>query len=478
MNSNIIPVILCGGYGTRLWPLSRESFPKQFLSLSNANESLLQKTIKRLSGLENLGEPILICNEDHRFIVAEQMKEINVNPDCIILEPFGKNTAPAISIAALKSLKGKKDPLLLVLSSDHEIKSEKNFIETIKKGVIYANNNKIIAFGIIPSCPEIGYGYIKSDMPYTDNENEGQNIIEFTEKPNKEKAEKFIKDKRYTWNSGMFMFKASTIIEELKKFTPEIINTCKVALETSKHDLDFDRLDKDSFEKCPNISIDYAVMEKTKKGVVLPLDAGWSDIGSWEAVWETKVKDNKGNYIEGKTYLENSMNCYVKSEDRLVVGIGLENLIVVDTSDAILISSKGETQKVKKVVSQLKQKNISEGRKHRKIYRPWGYYLSIVEDSRWQVKLIQVKAGEKISLQLHHHRSEHWIIVKGTANVEVDNATKVLTENQSIYIPLGSKHRLSNPGKIPLVLIEVQSGSYVGEDDIVRFDDKYGRLEK
>ena len=477
MIKNIIPIILCGGYGTRLWPLSRESFPKQFLSINNSDLTLLQKTIKRISNLKNVNDPILICNEEHRFIVAEQMKAIDVKPLSIILEPFGKNTAPAITIAALKALEIINDPILLVLSSDHEIKLENNFLEAIKKGLNYTKDDKIVAFGIIPTSPETGYGYIKSNNPHSNNDVEGKNIVEFTEKPNIAKAKEFINDKRYTWNSGMFMFKAILILEELNKFSPEIIKTCKVSIEKSVHDLDFERLDKDSFKNCPDISIDFAVMEKTSKGIVLPLDAGWSDIGSWQAVWESSNKDHQGNYFEGKTLVENTKNCYIKSEDRLVVGLGLKNLIIVDTKDALLISAKEETQKVKKIVQTLKKNNIPEGQKHRKIYRPWGHYLAIVEDTRWQVKLIEVKSGEKLSLQLHHHRSEHWIVVKGTAKVEVGNENKVLTENQSIYIPLGSKHRLSNPGKIPLVLIEVQSGSYVGEDDIVRFDDKYGRIE-
>ena len=473
----IIPIILCGGSGTRLWPLSRQSFPKQFLSLtSNNKDSLLQKTIERISNLKNISSPILICNEEHRFLVAEQMRGINIKNCSILLEPFGRNTAPAIAIAALKALDKNDDPILLILSSDHEISNKEKFINTLNAGINYAENEKLVTFGIIPTSPETGYGYIKAAKPFTDNL-EGIDIKEFLEKPDLETAKKLIEDKRFTWNSGIFMFKAKTIIKEIDKFSPDIIKYCRESLKQSRNDLDFIRLDKMSFEKCPNISIDCAVMEKTKKGTVLPLNANWNDIGSWQSVWEVSNKDKNGNFTKGKTIIKNTKNCYLSSEARLLVGIGLENLIVVETNDAILVSNKSESQKVKEIVKILKDKKIPEGLKHSKIYRPWGHYKSIVEEDRWQVKLIEVKSGEKLSLQMHHHRSEYWIIVRGTAEVEVDDKTKILTENESVYIPLGSKHRLTNPGKIPLALIEVQSGSYVGEDDIVRFEDKYGRLQ-
>ena len=475
IRSPIIPIILCGGSGTRLWPLSRESFPKQYLSLNlNENKSFLQKTYERIKNLKKIKNPILVCNEDHRFIVAEQMKNIGVSPQSILLEPFGKNTAAAITLAALTALETELDPLLIVLSSDHEIKDNKKFLDVLNAAIPYAENENLITFGIIPKSPEIGYGYIKSEEPFN-NQIVGSKILAFTEKPSIERAKEFIRDKRYTWNSGMFMFKAKSILDELQKFSPEIFENCKASLNQSNIDLDFKRINESAFRKCPNVSIDIAVMEKTKKGIVLPLDAGWSDIGSWQSVWDSSPKDIDGNYKEGKVLIEKSKDCYVRSENRLVVGIGLDNLIIVETNDAILISNKSETQRVKNVVKKLKQNNIPEGQKHRKIYRPWGHYLSVVEDKRWQVKLIQVKSGEKLSLQKHHHRSEHWVVVNGTAEVEVNNKCELLTENESIYIPLGSKHRLSNPGKIPLILIEVQSGSYVGEDDIVRFEDKYGR---
>jgi len=476
ISNPVYPVILCGGSGTRLWPLSRESFPKQYLSInSNDEKSLLQQTYQRIIGIDNLKEPILICNEDHRFIVAEQMREINIDPYSILLEPFGRNTAPAITLAVLKSLENNEDPILLILSSDHSIKHKERFIDVLKSGLDYALKDKLVTFGIIPTSPETGYGYVKADSPFLGNEIVGKNILEFIEKPNLETAQKFIKDKRFTWNSGIFMFKARRFIHEINKYSPEILKVCKESMKQSQYDLDFQRIDKEAFAKCPSISIDVSIMEKTNKGIVLPLEVGWSDIGSWQAVWKVSKKDENNNFIRGQVVLDDSRNCYIRSENRLVAGIGLNNLIVIETNDAILVVDKEQTQRVKKIVNDLKVRKFSQGQKHKKIYRPWGCFESIVEEARWQVKLINVKPGETLSLQMHHHRSEHWIVVSGTAKVEVNQKIEILTENESIYIPLGSKHRLENPGKIPLTLIEVQSGSYVGEDDIIRFDDKYGR---
>ncbi len=475
-DKSIVPIILCGGSGTRLWPLSRESYPKQFLSLKNDEFSLLQKTIKRISTLKHLKKLILVCNEEHRFIVAEQVRELGIDNFLILLEPFRKNTAPAITISALKAIELEDDPTLLVLSSDHEIKKIQKFLTIIDVGLKFAELKNLVTFGVIPTSPEVGYGYIKSSKPFGEKI-EGFDIESFVEKPNLETAQKYIKDSRFTWNSGIFMFKAKEIIKEINKFSPAILLACKDALNKSTFDLDFLRLDKSSYEKCDNVSIDIAVMEKTSKGTVIPLDVGWNDLGSWEVLWETSKKDANGNYSEGKIVLENTTNSYLRSDDRLIVGIDLSDLIVVDTRDAILVSKKKSSQKIKNVVNQLKKNKIPEGKTHTKVYRPWGQYLSLVESNRWQVKLIIVKPGEKLSLQMHHHRSEHWVVVSGTAKVEVDSKVKVLTENQSIYIPLGSKHRLSNPGKISLKLIEVQSGSYIGEDDIVRFEDYYGRTK-
>ena len=478
MKLKIIPVILCGGSGSRLWPLSRKSFPKQFLKL-NDNNSLLQNTYLRISDLDNINKPILVCNEEHRFIVAQQMREIDVKPYSIILEPFGRNTAPAIAISALKSLNLSEniDPILLVLSSDHIIKNKSNFKEAIEYGLKFAKNNRLVHFGIIPDSPQTGYGYIKASKPFVEKKITGENILEFIEKPNLEKAKKLIQDKRFTWNSGIFMFRAKTILEELKKFEEEILINCKESLSKSKIDLDFQRLDREAFKKCSNISIDYSIMEKTNKGTVIPLDAGWSDIGSWESIWENSTKDHVGNHLEGNVISYLAKNCYLKSEKRLLVGIGIKDLIAIETNDAILISDKSQSQKVKDMVKMLKEKGISEGENHSKIYRPWGNYISIAQEERWQVKMIEVNPDGKLSLQMHHHRSEHWIVVNGIANVEVDNKDLIIKENQSCYIPLGSKHRLSNHGNIPLKLIEIQSGTYVGEDDIERFKDNYGRIK-
>ena len=480
MNSyNIVPVILCGGSGTRLWPLSRESFPKQFLSIDpKENKTLLQKTLLRIKKLNKLKGPILICNEEHRFIVAEQLRELNIKNHSIILEPFGKNTAPAVALAALKSLDDGEDNILLIMSSDHEIKNEEKFMSVINAGLEYANDNLLVTFGVIPTSPNIGYGYIKSTKPLNCNEIIGEKIEEFLEKPNLDKAKEFIKDKSFSWNSGIFMFKAKTTIEEIQKYSPEVIKYCKKSLSESNYDLDFQRLDKKYFSKCPSIPIDISVMEKTSKGIVLPLNGEWSDVGNWEAAWDIAQKDENCNFVYGKVIYEKTKNCYLRSEGRLIAAIGLSDLIIVETNDAILVSKKKDSQKVKKIVEELKDKKMPEGQYHEKVLRPWGHYLSLNKGDTWQVKIIVVNKDEKLSLQMHHHRSEHWIIVSGTAKVEIDGEVKTLTENQSVYVPLGSKHRLSNPGKIPLKLIEIQSGTYIGEDDIVRFIDEYGRAKK
>tara|TARA_A100001388_G_C28771688_1_gene504272 strand:+ start:1172 stop:2611 length:1440 start_codon:yes stop_codon:yes gene_type:complete len=478
MTSNkIVPIILCGGSGTRLWPLSRKSFPKQFLALSSeSNKSLLQLTLERIKDLIGVQEPILVCNEEHRFLVAEQMRQINIKPKTILLEPFGRNTCPAITLAAIKALEFEDDPILLVLSSDHMIKDKEKFLKVIETGLNYVKEKRLVTFGVVPKSPETGYGYIKSQASIDSSLNIGLDIDCFIEKPDLETAKKFVADERYMWNSGIFMFYAKAILNEIKRYSPDIFKHCTNSLKDNLFDLDFQRLNIDHFTQCPNTSIDFAVMEKTTMGTVLPLDAGWSDIGSWNSVWEISKKDKFGNAIEGNVLVKNTSNCYLRSEKRLVTTIGLKDLIIIETSDAILVASKEESQEVKNIVTRLKKESIPEGQEHKKIYRPWGFYESIVDENRWQVKLINVEPGEKLSLQMHHHRSEHWIIVSGTAKVEIDNKEIILHENQSSYIPLGSKHRLSNPGKIPLKLIEVQSGSYLGEDDIERFEDNYGRI--
>ena len=476
---SIIPVILCGGTGTRLWPLSRSSFPKQFLPLtSNSDNSLLQLTIQRIKHLNGIQDPIIICNEEHRFIVAEEMRKISIKPKAILLEPFGRNTAPAIALAALKALKTEKDPLLLILSADHVIEMEDKFIMAIEAGIKYALQDRLITFGIIPSSPETGYGYIRSHEPLDEFSLKGSIIESFIEKPDLNTAKKLITDKKYTWNSGMFLFKANLILQEMNKFCPDIFKYCQEALSKDLYDLDFQRLNKDSFSKCPNISIDFAIMEKTNLGTVIPLSAGWEDIGSWDAVWKLAKKDGGGNFLKGNIIAKDTKNSYLSSERRLVATLGIRDMVVIETNDAILIAKMDQSQEVKSLVNLLKQKDIPEGKEHKKIFRPWGFYESIATDNKWQVKLITVKPGEKLSLQSHNHRSEHWIVVDGIAKVEIDNKELILKDNQSSYIPLGAKHRLSNPGKNNLILIEVQCGSYLGEDDIQRYEDNYGRTSQ
>ena len=472
----IIPLILCGGKGTRLWPLSRQSYPKQFLNLFGEDDkSLLQKTQERISSLKGLSDPIIICNDEHRFLVAEQMREIGVCPKSIILEPEGKNTGPAIALGALKAYEEDENSVLLILSADHIIKDISIFTKALEKGFKYALQDNLVTFGIVPNYAETGYGYIESEDNLNNKDIEVSKIKKFIEKPKREVAEKLIKSNRYTWNSGMFIFKTSLILEELGKYSPPIIKQCKEAIDNSSMDLDFLRIDAKKFSKCPNIPIDVAVMEKTTNGLVISLDAGWSDIGSWKSLWEKEKKNSQGNVIKGKTIDFNSQNCYLRSENRLLVTLGLKNTIVVETADAILIANKENSDYLKSIVSELDSKGYKEGLLHKKIYRPWGSYLSLVEDKRWQVKRIEVSPGSSLSLQMHHHRAEHWTVVEGTAKVEIDDNIFILSENQSTFIPLGAKHRLSNPGKINLTLIEVQSGDYLGEDDIIRFKDEYGR---
>ena len=478
---DIVPVILCGGSGTRLWPLSRKSFPKQFLDLgseSNSKKSLFQLTIDRLKKLNLKRDPIVICNEENRFLVAEQLRALNIKPHAIILEPFGRNTAPAVNLAALKALQLEKDILLLILSSDHIISLEDQFKRAINTAIKYASKNRLITFGILPTSPETGYGYIKSAEPLIENPIKGSNIEKFIEKPDLKNAKKFIKDKKFSWNSGIFLFKANQIIEETKKYCPDVYNFCAKALRKDIFDLDFQRIDKESFIKCPDISIDYAVMEKTKIGTVIPLSAGWNDLGSWDAVWRISPKDSNGNFIQGNIITKDSKNCYLRSEKRLIATIGIEDLAIIETSDAILISGMKDSQKVKDIVNILKNMNIIEGLNHQKIYRPWGHYETLVENKNWKVKLISVKAGEKLSLQKHKHRSEHWVVVSGKASVQIEDKEFSLNENQSCYIPKETKHRLSNLISDSLSIIEVQCGNYLGEDDIERFEDNYGRTNR
>ena len=472
----IIPIILCGGTGTRLWPISRESYPKQYLKLnSNENLTLLQRTVKRISNIQGLKDPILVCNDEHRFIAAEQMRQISVKPQSILLEPFGKNTAPAITLAALTAISKEKDPILLVLSSDHYIEDEAKFINVINKGLTYAKQNRLITFGVLPTKPETGYGYIKAENPFDKEIVEAIKIDKFIEKPDLDTAKTFLEDKKYLWNSGIFAFKADIFINEVKKYSSKIFEICNSSLLNSENDLDFKRINKNYFSKCPNISIDVAIMEKTNLGTVLNLNAGWSDIGNWQSLWEISKKDTKGNSCDGKTYLKNVKDCILKSENRLIVGVDLNDLVIVETRDAILVANKSSSQLIKQIVEDLSNKNFPESITNKKSYRPWGNYVSLVESDLWQVKRLEIKIGESISLQKHKYRSEHWVVVDGIADVEIDNNKSTLNLNESIFVPKGAKHRLSNKGDRNLVIIEIQIGDYLGEDDIIRYQDRYGR---
>ena len=463
----LLPVIMAGGTGSRLWPMSRELYPKQFLRLFGQN-SMLQETITRLSGLE-IHEPMVICNEEHRFLVAEQLRQLNKLSNNIILEPVGRNTAPAIAIAALQVLAGNDDALLLVLPSDHVVRNEKAFHAAVVQAAVAADAGKLVTFGIVPTAPETGYGYIKAAA------GEGARGVErFVEKPDLATAEGYVASGEYFWNSGMFLFKASRYLQELEKLQPAILAACREALAKAARDSDFVRLDADAFAASPSDSIDYAVMEKTGDAAVVALDAGWNDVGSWSALWDVSDKDADGNACHGDVIALDCRNSYAYG-NRLIAMVGLEDVVVVETDDAVFVGHKDRVQDVKAIVGQIKRDGRSEAAAHRKVYRPWGAYDSIDNGARFQVKRITVKPGATLSLQMHHHRAEHWIVVSGTAEVTRGDDVILLTENQSTYIPLGVTHRLKNPGKLPLELIEVQSGSYLGEDDIVRFEDQYGR---
>ena len=471
----IIPVILAGGSGTRLWPLSRELYPKQLIDLYN-DKTMLQNTVLRLKGIEALGSPIVVCNEEHRFMTAEQLRQIDIDPHAIILEPVGRNTAPAIAVAALKAMENKADPLLLVLPADHVIEKVTDFHIAIQAGREYAEKGNLITFGIIPESPETGYGYIKKgDVLETDTG--ACRLEKFVEKPDLPTARKYVASGSYCWNSGMFMFRASAIIKELETHAPEMMMMCKEVIAEGVQDLDFFRLSLDGFKRIPSDSIDYVVMEKTANGIVIPFEAGWNDLGSFDALWQTGKKDENQNVIKGAVLFHDVKDSYINSESSLIAAVGIEKFVIVETKDAILVSPRDRVQDVKKIVKQLKDLKREESITHRKVYRPWGSYETVDVEPRFQVKRITVKPGAKLSLQKHYHRAEHWTVVSGAAMVTKGEETLLLKEDESTYIPLGTLHRLENPGKIPLELIEVQSGSYLGEDDIVRFDDVYGRKE-
>lgn len=465
----IVPVILSGGSGTRLWPVSRSEYPKQFIDLVN-DTTLFQDTINRLpSDIEN---PLIICNEKHRFIVAEQLRKIEKNNNGILLEPIGKNTAPAVALAALNLITDYNDPILLILSADHVIKDEAAFNKSINIATNLAENGKLVTFGIKPLTPEIGYGYIEAKV---NKKSEYFNIESFKEKPEKKIAEQYINSGNYFWNSGMFMFKASTYLQELKKFEPNILEACKKSLKSTNKDLDFIRIIENEFYKSPSNSIDYAVMEHTLDGVVVPLDAGWTDIGSWSMLHNNKNKDNNNNVIEGDVIIDNVKNSYIYSSNRLISAIGLNNIVIVDTQDALLVLNKKYDQNIKKIVAKLNIEKRSESINHRKIFRPWGYFDSIDSGKEFQVKRIFVNPKAKLSLQKHEFRAEHWVIISGTAIITCGEKVFKLTKNQSTYIPKGQIHRLENPNSSTLEIIEIQTGSYLGEDDIIRLEDDYQR---
>ena len=468
----IIPIIMAGGSGTRLWPLSRSLYPKQFLSLINEN-SLLQETLKRLDGLNCL-PPVIVSNNEHRFIVAEQLRQFGVDDFQIILEPVGRNTAPAVALAALKSLEFHGDHDMLVLAADHAIQDIEAFHAAVLAAEQESVDNKLVTFGIVPTKPETGYGYIKKGEQV---KNSVFKVNSFVEKPDLETAKNYLEQKCYLWNSGMFMFKASVYLDELKKFRPDILAACKESLSSASTDLDFIRLNSDVFAECPDESIDYAVMEKTQDCVVIPLDADWSDIGSWTSLWEISEKDEHENVSHGDVINYNSRNNYIYSEGSLISTVGVNNLIIVQTKDALLVAQQDNVQDIKKIVEILKKQKRSEHISHREVYRPWGRYDSVERGDRYQVKRITVKPGECLSTQMHHHRAEHWVVVAGTAKVTCGERTFFVTENESTFIPIGTVHTLENPGKIPLEVIEIQSGVYLGDDDIVRLSDKYGRVE-
>ena len=469
--NTLLPVIMAGGSGSRLWPLSRELHPKQFLTLEG-DSAMLQVTIQRLAGVTT-EKPLVICNEAHRFLVAEQLRQLDMLGQNILLEPVGRNTAPAIALAALHAVAKGEDPLLLVLAADHVIRDVDAFHASLRCALSYAEAGSLVTFGIVARSPETGYGYIRRGKPAGEG---AFHVDAFVEKPDAGTAAQYVASGDYDWNSGLFLFRASRYLEELQQHRPDILAACKAAMAGARTDMDFIRVDEASFLRCPDDSIDYAVMEKTAAAVVVPMDAGWSDVGAFSSLWEVLPKDTNGNVLQGDVLSHDSHNNLVMAENMLVATVGLADTVVVQTKDAVLVAPRNRVQEVKQIVSQLKGLNRSEHQIHREVYRPWGMYDSIDNGHRYQVKRITVQPGAKLSIQMHHHRAEHWIVVSGTAKVTLDESTQLLAENQSIFIPLGTVHALENPGKIPLELIEVQTGAYLGEDDIVRFEDRYGRV--
>lgn len=465
------PVVLSGGVGSRLWPLSRGMYPKQLLNLVHPELSMLQQTVTRLDGMANVAAPIIVCNEEHRFMVGEQMHKLGLVDAIILLEPEGRNTAPAIALAALQV---DPDEMLVVMPADHVIADVDAFQLAVRKAEALALDGYLVTFGVVPQCPETGYGYVKAGEALRG----GYSVAEFKEKPSKELAQQYLDSGDYYWNGGIFVFTAERYLSELKKFAPQVYQACGSAMKGAAPDLDFLRVDGAAFSASPAISIDYAVMERTDKAKVVPLDVGWSDVGSWSALWDVSAKDDNGNAIHGDVLLHDTKNSHIYSESKLVSAVGVEDLVIVATDDAVMVTTQGEAQNVKEIVRQLKKQDRGQVNHHRKVYRPWGWYDSIDSGDRFQVKRIQVNPGARLSVQMHQHRAEHWVVVKGVAEVLNGDQTSVLYENESTYIPIGQTHALRNPSDSePLEVIEVQSGRYLGEDDIVRFDDDYGRVK-
>ncbi|PTR15103.1 mannose-1-phosphate guanylyltransferase (GDP) /mannose-6-phosphate isomerase type 2 [Nitrosospira sp. Nsp2] len=477
---SLIPVVLSGGSGTRLWPLSREKYPKQLLPLIG-NDSLLQATVRRMEGMTDvqLGVPLVVCNEEYRFVIAEQLRLMETKGS-IVLEPVGRNTAPALTLAALAAVRSGDDPVLLVMPADHVISDIATFQAAVRQGMILAEEGVVVTFGITPDSPETGYGYIQAGERI--GAGEARNIARFVEKPDRPTAQAYLDEGSYFWNSGLFMMRASVWLSAIGFCRPDILSACRAAWDRGSADGDFLRVDKEAFMRCPSDSIDYAVMERITandirlpKGAFIPLSAGWSDVGAWDSLWQVLPKDHEGNVTQGDVLLHDCRDTLVMAGHRLVACVGISNMVVVETPDAILVSHMSNTQHVKKIVDSLKREGRPEGELHRKVFRPWGWYDSVDSGERFQVKRIVVKPGAALSLQMHHHRAEHWIVVRGTAQVTRGDTSYLVSENESTFIPLGTRHRLENPGCVPLEMIEVQSGSYLGEDDIVRFEDVYGR---
>lgn len=462
----LIPVVLAGGSGSRLWPMSRTHYPKQLLPLFGEH-TMLQQALLRLEGLPDLADPVVVCNEQHRFMVAEQLHAIGRERSTILLEPVGRNTAPALALAALQAQARAADATLLVLAADHMIRDVERFQTAIGLAVEAAADNRLVTFGVHPSRPETGYGYIKAPG----SGEQARPVERFVEKPDRATAEGYLADGSYYWNSGMFVFRGDFLLEEMARCAPDVLEAARRASEGAARDLDFVRVDAEAFARAPDISIDYAVMEKSERVVCVPLDAHWSDVGSWPSYWELSEQDERGNALVGDTIDIDSRDTLVFSRDKLVATVGLNNLMVINTPDAVLVAQKDRAQQVKQVIAEIKHRGRTEHLQHREIHRPWGSYDSVDRGTRYEVKRIRVKPGASLSRQMHYHRAEHWVVVKGTAEVELDDKTLLLSENESTFIPIGTRHRLSNPGRIPLEIVEIQSGAYLGEDDIERFGD-------